>query len=114
MYVSFFKKNVLRFLSLRYSADFRRSRLVDCYNENTIFRIFPKRLVWNLATQFIEKLTSFNESSLLRNIEAQLVFQGSSVLLVHSSGTSGSSKKGGDTNDTYFLSLFFHVQPQFG
>ena len=28
---SFFKKNVLRFLSLRYSADFRRSRLViDC------------------------------------------------------------------------------------
>ena len=26
----FFKKNVLRFLSLRYSADFRRSRLVHC------------------------------------------------------------------------------------
>ena len=33
---SFFPKNVLRFLSLRYGADFRRSRLVLFYNKNKV------------------------------------------------------------------------------
>ena len=36
MYVSFFKNNVLRILSLRYSADFKRSRLVNlnfCFSD---------------------------------------------------------------------------------
>ena len=39
---SFFQKNVLRFLSLRYSTDFRRSRLVVFFRfpvRNTLYRI---------------------------------------------------------------------------
>ena len=43
---SFFRKNVLRFLSLRYSADFRHSRLIYIFSKIDVFNNVPNFLYW--------------------------------------------------------------------